>query len=188
MIEFDDRDDPVLLAATGDDGAAFSVFYRRHLDVVLRLCARRGLDASEAADVTAETFAAAFLARNRYRPQSGPARAWLLGIAAHKLADHQRQAIRTQRALRRLAVDPIELSERDAVDYAEILAQESESTATDALSALPDAQRFAVRARVIEGESYGAISRRLDISESAARQRVSRGLTALRTKLGKEQP
>ena len=186
MSELDHRDDTELLAAAGDDGAAFAVFYRRHLDVVLRLCARRGLAASEAADVTAETFAAAFLARGRYRPQSGPARAWLLGIASHKLADHRRRSAQNRRAVRRLAVDRVELSERDVVDYAELVTQESESTATDALLALPDAQRAAVHARVIDGESYGAIARSLDVSESVARQRVSRGLAALRMKLGME--
>ena len=45
----------------------------------------------------------------------------------------------------------------------------------------------AVRARVINGESYAAIAHELSVSETVARQRVSRGLAALRMKLGKEQ-
>lgn len=44
-----------------------------------------------AADLTAKTFAAALVARRRHRASRGPARAWLYGIAAHKLADWQRR-------------------------------------------------------------------------------------------------
>lgn len=182
----DPRDDAALLGARDGADEAFAVFYRRHLDVVLRLCARRGLKAAEAADVTAETFVAALRDRGRYRPALGPARSWLLGIASHKLADHARRGARDRRALRELECEPIELSQRDHAEYAELLAQERASAAEEALAALPEGQRAAVRARVINGESYGAIARELSLNETVVRQRVSRGLAALRMKLGKE--
>jgi RNA polymerase sigma-70 factor (ECF subfamily) len=187
MSEADSRDDVTLLGAREDAGEAFAVFYRRHLEVVLRLCARRGLNAAEAADVTAETFAAALVGRHRYGAEYGTARAWLLGIASHKLADHRRRVARDRRVLRRLAIEPVELSERDHADYADLLARETASTASDALSGLPDGQRAAVYARVVDGASYEAIARDLGTSESVARQRVTRGLAALRMRLRKEQ-
>jgi RNA polymerase sigma factor (sigma-70 family) len=180
----DRRDDGALLGARERADDAFAVFYRRHVEVVLSFCARRGLTATEAADVTAETFAAALLARSRYRSESGPARAWLLGIASHKVADQRRRHARHQRALRRLAVEPVELSERDQADYGVLLARESAAPASAALS---EGQRVAIYARVVEGETYEAVARELRISESVARQRVSRGLAALRVKFGKEQ-
>jgi len=187
MNELETLDDAALLAARDTDGRAFALFYRRHLDAVLRWCARRGLDANEAADVTAETFAAAMLSRRRYQPHSGPPRAWLFGIAAHKLADHGRRGARDRRALRRLRIETPALSPRDHCDFAELMAQESASSATEALRELPPAQSAAVAARVIDGASYDAIARNLNVSEAVARQRVSRGLTALRLRLGKEQ-
>jgi len=186
MDDTDPRDDTALLAARDGAGEAFAVFYRRHLDVVLRLCARRGLNAAEAADVTAETFVAALRDRRRYRPGVGSARSWLLGIASHKLADHGRRRARDRRVLLELGFEPIELSVRDYADYAELLAQEGAASAEDALAELPDGQRAAVHARVVDGESYEAIARELSVSETVARQRVSRGLAALRMKLEKE--
>jgi RNA polymerase sigma factor (sigma-70 family) len=186
MNDTDPRDDAALLAVSDGAGEAFAVFYRRHLDVVLRLCARRGLNAGEAADLAAETFMVALRDRSRYRPQLGSARSWLLGIASHKLVDRSRRGARDRRALRRVALEPIELSERDYADYAELVSQESVSAAEEALAALPDGQRAAVQARVVAGESYAAIARELAVSEAVARQRVSRGLAALRMKLGKE--
>jgi len=186
MNDSDPRDDAALLAARDGAGDAFAVFYRRHVDVVLRLCARRGLSAAEAADVTAETFVAALRDRLRYRPSMGSGRSWLLGIASHRLADHARRRARERRAIRQVAFEPIELSDRDHADYAELLAQESGSAAEEALLQLPDGQRAAVRARVVDGESYQAIAHQLSVSEPVARQRVSRGLAVLRTRLGKE--
>jgi len=85
-----------------------------------------------------------------------------------------------------LGFEPIELSVRDYADYAELLAQEGAASAEDALAELPDGQRAAVHARVVDGESYEAIARELSVSETVARQRVSRGLAALRMKLEKE--
>jgi RNA polymerase sigma factor (sigma-70 family) len=171
-------DDAALLHARERLDVTFAVFYRRHVEAVLRFCARRGLAASEAADVTAETFATALRSRDAYRPELGTGRAWLLGIAAHRLADGARRSAREQRTQRRLALEPIALTERDLADYAAL-----QGEAGAALAALPEPQRSAVQARVIEEQDYTTIGQRLDVSEAAARQRVSRGLAALRTHL-----
>ena len=61
--------DEVLLASP--DAASFEAFYVRHVDELLGFFARRTRDAEAAADLTAETFAAALTARRRYRPDKG---------------------------------------------------------------------------------------------------------------------
>jgi RNA polymerase sigma factor (sigma-70 family) len=185
MDKLDQCDDATLLDARERADDAFSIFYRRHVDAVLRLCARRGLRAADAADATAETFLAALEARTRYRPQGDSARAWLFCFAEHKIAERSRRSWRDRRLLDRLALEPIALTERDYADYAELLAAETESIASDALDALPDAQRAAVYARVVSGDEYDAIAQRLHITETLARKRVSRGLAALRARIGK---
>ena len=45
-------------------------------------------------------------------------------------------------------------------------------------------QREAVRMHVMEGRSYGEIARSLSISETVTRKRVSRGLAAVRQRMG----
>ena len=49
-----------------------------------------------------------------------------------------------------------------------------------ALGALPDAEREAIEARVLDEADYGEIAARLQCSEAVVRQRVSRGLRRLR--------
>jgi DNA-directed RNA polymerase specialized sigma24 family protein len=84
-------DDNLLCAFAAGDAEAFGTFYRRHLPAVLGFFLRRTGDPELTADLTAEAFAAALLAAERYRPGERPALAWLYGIAAHKLADSRRR-------------------------------------------------------------------------------------------------
>ena len=79
MVLTESCTDDDLLTAGGADG--FAAFYRRHVDAMLRYHARSTRNAEAAADLTAETFAAALEAKARFRAGGPPARAWLFGIA-----------------------------------------------------------------------------------------------------------
>src|SRR4051794_40594867 len=86
MSAEDPRNDDALLAATATDPEAFAAFYRRHLRAVLAFFLRRTGRRDLAADLAAETFAAALQAVPRYRPGTGSAKGWLFAIASNKLA------------------------------------------------------------------------------------------------------
>ena len=171
----------------GQDGEIFEdfgAFYRRHLDRVLRFCAQRTGEPELAADVTAEVFAAALIARRRYRPERGAPETWLLGIAAHKLADAQRRGHVERRAQRRLGLPAIEWTDDD---LARVTPLGAGHPVADLLEQLPADQRAAVRARVVDERSYEDVASRLGVSEAAARKRVSRGLATLRARISKEE-
>ena len=63
-----------------------------------------------------------------------------------------------------------------------IAALESDEAVEQALARLPDDQRDAVRARVLDEADYCEIAEALRCSQPAARKRVSRGLATLRRK------
>jgi Sigma-70 region 2 len=67
--ERETRADIELLAAAARDPAAFARFYRRHVHAVIAFFHRRTGDAELAADLTAETFAAALEGCRRYAPR-----------------------------------------------------------------------------------------------------------------------
>ena len=54
-----------------DDPDDFGVFYDRHIRALLGYFARRTGDPEVAADLAAETFASALVARRRFRPGGG---------------------------------------------------------------------------------------------------------------------
>jgi RNA polymerase sigma-70 factor (ECF subfamily) len=173
----DARDDDLL---TSPDAASFGLFYRRHVRSVIGYFMRATRNADIAADLTAETFAAALVARRRYRPGAAPARAWLHGIAANKLADWRRRGYAEDRARRRLGMERVELSDEDRRQFA-YLAEDVE--VLELVDELPAEQAGAVRAYVIEERAYPDIAAELDVSEAVVRKRVSRGLAALRARV-----
>jgi RNA polymerase sigma-70 factor (ECF subfamily) len=173
--------DAELLSAT--DTRSFELFYRRHFESLLGFFARRTRDPELAADLTAETFAAALSSRRRYRPERGRADSWLFAIAYHKLADAQRRGAAEDRARRRLGMERIELTDRD-LGRIERLADENWAQAS--LEDLPPDQRDAITAHVVRGRSYRDIALSQKTSEAVVRKRVSRGLAAIRKRMGAE--
>jgi RNA polymerase sigma-70 factor (ECF subfamily) len=171
--------DEKLLCSLGVE--EFGVFYDRHVKSLLAYFARRTGDPEVAADLTAETFASAIVARARFKAEGPPAAAWLYTIASRRLADYQRRGRVEQRVRRSLAMERRSLSAED-VGIIRLLADD---TATALLTELPSEQRDAVTAYVVEGRGYGEIAGGSRTSEAAVRQRVSRGLGSLRRRIGR---
>jgi RNA polymerase sigma-70 factor (ECF subfamily) len=179
--------DEELLRRTATDAEAFGVFYERHRLAVFRYARWRTLDVETAADLTAEIFAAALVATPRFRAGSMPARAWLFGIANHKLADFHRRGVVADRARRRVGMQRLVFDD-PALERAEALADLAAlRRSLEVLVAdLPAGERAAVLARVVDEADYADIAVALDTSEQAVRQRVRRGLRRLEAGLRKE--
>jgi RNA polymerase sigma factor (sigma-70 family) len=171
-------DDADLLARS--DADSFGEFYRRHARRLAGWLMRMTGDAEVAADLTAETFAAALVGRERYDPDRGAPATWLYGIAAHKLNDWRRRGSAEDRARRRLRMERIQLTDEDVAEFERL---GSEVSLVEMLEELPDDQREALRARLLEGRGYREIAGVAGISEAAARKRVSRGVAGLRGRL-----
>jgi RNA polymerase sigma factor (sigma-70 family) len=170
-------DEDLLLSGDPED---FGRFYDRYVDMLLGYFARRVNDPELAADLTAETFAAALVARRRFRRSTTPAVAWLFGIAQHKLADYRRRGAAEARMRRRLGMERVAVGEEDV----EMIALLGRDAAWQLIDELPRDQREAVRAHVIDDRTYADIALEASTSEAVVRKRVSRGLGALREWMG----
>ena len=174
-----------LLQQTPAAPAAFDVFYRRHERLVLTYFMRRTGNPEVAADLCAETFAAALLAAGRFRSRGDDsAAAWLLGIGHHRLLRSLRRGRVEDRARRRLAMAPVVVDDQIAARLEQLA---SDDRVADLLCRLPAEQAEAIRARVIDERSYREIASGRRCSEAVVRKRVSRGLASLRD-LAKGQP
>lgn len=172
--------DADLLRASARDPDAFGEFYDRHAQRLLAFFARRTWDAQEAADLTAETFTAAFASRRRYRDTGAPAYTWLLAIGRHQLARAVRRRRVDDRARRRLGIDRVELDDTSLTRIEELAdLQAMRPTLTAALERLPSETARAVALRVTDELPYAQVAQRLGCTEGAARVRVTRGLDRL---------
>jgi RNA polymerase sigma factor (sigma-70 family) len=179
-----DASDYALLSHASEDPEAFAEFYRRHFTQVMRYLYARSASPELAADLTSETFVAAYLSRRKFRDKDAGAAPWLLGIARHKLARTARRGRVEARARRRLGVERVPLDEEsqnrieELVDF-EPLREEVRA----AMQTLTPALAEAVYLRVGLDLPYVEVAKRLDCSEGTARIRVMRGLAKLRTQM-----
>jgi RNA polymerase sigma factor (sigma-70 family) len=174
--------DAELLARSVGNREEFTAFYRRYERPVLAYMVRRVGDPQLSADLCAETFAAALVGAGSYVPQQDSAAPWLFGIARNVLASSLR-AGRVEAAARvRLGMrDPLVLTDQELERVDELAS--SEGTVLALLADLPATQRAALAARILDELPYRDVAERLACSELVARQRVSRGLSALRARL-----
>ena len=142
---------------------------------------RRTGDPEAAADLLAETFAAALTGLDRFDPARGDAAAWLYGIARHQLARRARHGAVEERARRRLGWSAWSCPTPTCARSRRV------TTPTIALEGLPPDQRAAVHARVVQEQDYAQIAAASGSTEPAVRQRVSRGLATLRSRLAREE-
>ncbi len=169
------RSDAELLVAARSDAGAFRELYERYAARIYGYHLRRSQDPDAAHDLTAETFAQAWVVRARFRDEAGgSAGPWLFGIARNVLLVSVRRRRLERSASERLGV----------LDAAEVASAEPAEAWLDgldeALAHLPDAQQDAIRLRVLDDLGYDEAADRLDTTPQAVRARVSRGLSALR--------
>lgn len=180
----DPRTDEALLAATLTDPEAFAVFYRRHLRAVLAFLVARTGRPDLASDLAAETFAGALQSIARFEP-TGSARGWLFAIASNKLRDSARRGAVVDRSRRALGMPVRGVTDPELERAEELIDAQRMAGDLDALlTELPAEQREALRARIVDERDYRELAAEWNCSEAVVRQRVARGLSALRRRLG----
>ena len=178
------RTDAALLAAASVDAGAFRELYERHAERIFGFHLRRSRDREAAHDLTAETFAQAWLSRTRFRDEAaGSIAPWLFAIARNVLAASVRKRELERVACERLGV--LDRLERPAA-AAEPDPSWLDGTLDDSLDELSPAERTAVELHVLDDRPYDDVGRALGTSPGAARVRVHRGLAKLRDRLTKE--
>ena len=175
-----ERDRELLRRTREGDADAFGVFYRERRGAVLALLRPRVAGPEIAADLMCETFVRALVAvHDEQRDLPVVPIAWLLTIARNELIDSVRRGRVADETRRRLAMQPLELSDRD-LEAVESAAANEDAIATLA-SVLPAEQLEALLARVIDERPYEEIAAELECSPSVVRKRVSRAVARLRS-------
>jgi len=170
-------DDDALAQAAIQDTAAFAELYRRHVQRVYRFFLVRFGDAYVAQDLTAQTFLAALEHIAHYQG-AGEFRAWLMGIARNKAADHLRG---------RHSALPLEA----AVDVADttpspediVLAQMQLEQVTHALQVLAPDRAEALALRIFGGLTVVEVSQVMGKSPAAVKMLVHRAVHDLHERL-----
>ena len=183
MVASDDR----LLGRARTDPDAFELFYRRHVEAMIRFAARRTASAHEVADLVADIFVAVIESVDRFDARRGSAVAWLYGIANNVAADRwradRRQGAAASRVAGRRLLDDDDIARLEA----RIDAEQHRRDLLDALRALPSPQRDVLILVDIDGLEPAEAARALGIRPPNARMRLTRGRRRLRARIATEQ-
>ncbi|GAA0932529.1 RNA polymerase sigma factor [Virgisporangium aurantiacum] len=163
-----------------EDLLPFDDLYRRYAPPVYRFCLSQVRNPSDAEDLTADVFAAAFVAYERTRPDADRVVPWLMRIARNHVIDHHRRQTTRRTAFERW----FHRSEPNAVSTTDV---EHEVTLRSELrEVLARCRRLKARDRTLIGLrvaadlSYQQVGEVLGISEHAATMGTKRALQRLR--------
>jgi len=180
--------EPELVArAAQRDAEATSALLAQLRPGLIRYCRARlgrvGGAYTTADDVAQEVCLAVLRALPRYREQGRPFSAFVYAIAANKVADAQRAAVRASAAV---ATTPADLDRPDAAPGPEQQAVTADLARrlSALLDRLPQAQREIVLLRVAVGLSADEVGAVMGMTATAVRVAQSRGLAQLRTLAG----
>jgi RNA polymerase sigma factor (sigma-70 family) len=175
-----DRD---LLGRLSAEPAAFELFYRRHVDLVIGFTARRVREPADVADLVANTFVTVLTAARGYDPGRGEPTAWLLGITARLIAGAHRRRGRELAATARIAGHRL-IDQSDIERLEErIDAARSSQAVIEALGRLKPRAREALLLVGADGLAPSEAARVLGISPAAFRMRLSSARRALNNDL-----
>jgi RNA polymerase sigma-70 factor (ECF subfamily) len=163
--------------ADGKRGA-LEELYNQFAGAVKTVAWRVLRDEARAEDVVQEVFVAFWRQPDRYNPDRGSLRVYLLTMAHRKAVD----IVRSEQArMRRELEDPTPVP--PSIDE-EVWALSLGDKVRSALAELADGERDAIALAYLDGLTYVEVARRLGAPEGTVKSRIRSGMRKLSTSLG----
>jgi len=173
----------LMAAAQAGDATAYATLLRECVPLIKSAARRCGCPPDRIDDVVQDVLLTIHRARAAYDP-SRPFDAWLRVIAERRAIDHLRQA-RRRGAREVYAPLAFESHADDTADPTRGLDQQDDSGRIgQAIAALPDRQREAVRYLVIEEQSLAETAAATGRTKGSLKVNLHRALKALRLHMG----
>lgn len=159
---------------------ALAEAYRRHGGAVYGLVRRVVRDDGIAEEVVQEVFLRLWTSPDRFDPERGSLRSWLLAQAHGRSIDRLRsdgaRRLREERDALRTATAGYDV-EREAMDLAVA------DRVNEVMGSLPPAERQALELAYFDGYTYREVAQLLGTPEGTVKSRIRAGLKRLRTDL-----
>jgi RNA polymerase sigma-70 factor (ECF subfamily) len=171
------------LVASGHEPALTTILSRHRragITLASRIC---GVELAE--EALQEAFFQISTASDRYRPEIGPARNWILGIVRHRAIDILRRNARHV-SHRADAAEFDDTPSDDRVDAA-VERREQARTVRAMIRLLPDAQALIIHMAYFDDLSHTQIATMTGLPLGTVKSRIRLGLTRLRQPLSGDQ-
>jgi len=169
------RSERLLVQAAQEDPAHFAELYEDNFERIYAFVIRRVRNRELAEDITADVFQRALAGLRKFDWRGIPFSAWLIRIAANRVADQWKQIAREGN-------DPPPEQPSDA-NLEEV---EHRALLFRLVDRLPVDQRQVLQARFAEGRSIAEIAQAMGRSEGAIKQLQFRGIEKLRSQVSRQ--
>jgi RNA polymerase sigma-70 factor (ECF subfamily) len=162
---------------------ALQLLHRRHAPLVFRV-ACRALDRAAAEEIVQDTFLAVWRKAAEFDPARGAFRTWLMSIAHHRILDELRSRSRRPQLAGDSLLDQTALSAEDPLPDETLWREYQRDAVADALAALPEPQRAALRLAFFSDLTHEEVAKALKVPLGTAKTRIRSGLRQLERHLG----
>lgn len=178
LVSNDSSDDALIAAVVARDEAALETIYRKYGGAVHSVARKVLRDDALAEDVVQEVFLSLWNSTNRYDPERGSLRTYLLTIAHRRAVD----VVRSEEArTRREETSP---PDDNAVDIDEEVWVRSQSEMVrNAVAQLGEEERSAIALAYFKGLTYVEVARTLNQPEGTVKSRIRSGMKKLSASL-----
>jgi len=157
--------------------------YAQHADSARALASRLLYDRGEAEDVVQEVFLTLWRRPNRFDPERGTGRAWLLTVVRNRSMDHLRRRCPRE--------DVADLADRLADPHPRDVLEELEAAARNDLlwrlvDTLPPDQACLIRRAFIHGRTHQEIADETGLPLGTVKSRIRLGLEKLRSAIRRD--
>ncbi|MEU6485450.1 ECF RNA polymerase sigma factor SigK [Streptomyces sp. NPDC046887] len=160
------------------DMAAFTEVYDTFADSVMGLACRILQDAAQAEEVTQDVMIEVWRTADRFRPERGSARSWVLTLAHRRAVDRVRSA---QASSEREWLAGVLAGDRAFDEVAETVAEHDEHRRVyRCLASLARAQRVPLVLAYYQGMTYVEVADSLATPQGTVKSRMRAGLRRLR--------
>ncbi len=174
------RDGALVVSIGRWDERALEEAYRRHGGAVYGLARRVLRDDALAEEITQEIFVRLWNEPERFDPERGSLRAFLLAQSHRRAVDVVRSEEARKKREQREAESTI--ADDDGLDR-EVFDLNMAENVKDALAGLPDRERVPIELAYYGGRTYREVAAELDTPEGTIKSRIRSGLAKLRDTL-----
>ena len=171
-------DEDLMVLVGGGDADAFAALYDRHSRSAYWLAHKLTGEKQAAEDLTQDAFLKVWRSAERYRPQRGSVRTWILSVVRNQGIDQLRAHASRRRTLEKAeaSVPRYEPSEAFAQTWGDVRL----GRVREALDALPHLQQQVLELAHFSGLTHAEIAERLQLPPGTVKGRLRLGLGKLR--------
>lgn len=177
----DDEDAALASRVAAGEEEALQAIHRRYAPLVLHV-ARRALDLAAAEEVTQDVFLAVWRKAGAFDPAKGSLRTWIMAIARNRILDEGRA--RSRRPGAGPSAEDLDLAAPDPLPDEAFWRDYRSRAVAQALAALPESQRRALRLAYFADLSHEGVADALRIPLGTAKTRIRSGLRGMSSHLG----